>query len=356
MAPANDTVPLVLSATLMAYSDGPGTPADSPYSPLLTGLRTGFIVLTALVIVGGNAFSLTVIRVVDSPRFPPSSKVFLSYVILSDLVYGVFSMIFIAPAALNHWPYGQFLCEASHVVENWICACCVNAAVLVTIDRLLTVLYPLRHATMIPGKWALIIVTAASVIALVLAVSLLTGDVEVAYNNAAVMCLIKWSIGTTPYLIRLVVLGAYTAFIPAGILIGGYAKLYLIARQHACRRAQLQRGAVRASSSRRKILDGPAKGLRALKMCSLIASTFCVAWTPYIAVSFRNYAVKSEAPPLVDFLVNWLCICNSWWDVIIYFLMAKEFRRTALKVVQNCWLKNKPNYSNGLRVSSVAES
>ncbi|XP_038077105.1 beta-4C adrenergic receptor-like [Patiria miniata] len=330
------------NSTEMTYSSEDVPPPDNgPYSPLITGLRTCFVVLTFLLIVAGNIFSLSVMRFVDSPRFPPSSKVFLSNVILSDLVYGIFSLFLIGPAALNFWPYGNFLCVASHVVDSWICACCVNAAVLITIDRLLAVLYPLRHATIIPRRRALAIVAVSTIFALVITLSMFTGAVQVSYNNAAMMCLIKWSIGTSPYLVRLIFFAAYSAVIPAAILIGCYTKLYLVARKHTNRRAKLRtRGTTCRKSSGG---TGPVKGHRALKMCSLIAGTFCIAWTPYFVVSFRSYFLKTEAPPLVDFFINWFCFSNSWWDVIIYFLMAKEFRKTALKVAHKRWLKNNPN-------------
>ncbi|XP_038077103.1 beta-2 adrenergic receptor-like [Patiria miniata] len=327
------------NVTEMTYSSEDVPPDNGPYSPLITGLRTCFVVLTSLLIVTGNIFCLSIMRFVDSSRFPPSSKVFLSYVILSDLVYGIFSLFLVCPAALNFWPYGKFLCVASRFVDSWICSCCVNAAVLITIDRLLAVLYPLRHATIIPRRRAIAIVAVSTIVALVLSLSMFTGAVQVSYNNAAVMCLVKWSIGTSPYLVRLIFFAAYTAVIPAAILIGCYTKLYLVARKHTNRRAKLR---VRAITGR-KSSGGQVKGHRALKMCSLIAGTFCIAWTPYFVVSFRSYVLKTEAPPLVDFFINWFCISNSWWDVIIYFLMAKEFRKTALKVAHKRWLKNNPN-------------
>ncbi|XP_038077102.1 uracil nucleotide/cysteinyl leukotriene receptor-like [Patiria miniata] len=302
---------------------------SSTYNPIQTALRTSFIVLNSLMVIIGNIFSLTVMRYVDSPRFPPSSKAFLCNVIVWDLAHGIFSILYVPPAALNYWPYGQFLCEASGFVLMFINFCCVNAAILITVDRLLAVLYPLRHPIMISTKRALAIIAIAVLFALSASIATFAVSADVAYSNDTVTCFVQWSRVSPANLFRLIVCIGCLLFLPAVILVGCYTKLYLVARKHAKRLAKLRRNA--SACGRNPGLT--VTNSRALRMCLLITATFCIAWTPYAIVSTLNYVTGEDTHPLVDFITCWLCLCNSWWDVIIYFFMAQEFRKTARKLL-----------------------
>ncbi|XP_038078819.1 beta-3 adrenergic receptor-like [Patiria miniata] len=300
--------------------------SENTYNSFQTALRTSFIVVNCLMVIIGNIFSLTVIRFVDSPRFPPSSKAFLCNVIVWDLAYGGISVLYVPPAALNYWPYGHFLCEATGIVMMSINVCCVNAAILITVDRLLAVLYPLRHPILISTKRALVIIGMAVLFALSASTAIYANSGDVAYSNDAVLCNVIWSCVSPANLFRLIVSNGCLLFLPVVVLIGCYTKLYLVARKHAKRLAKLRNNASAFSG-------GTVPNSRALRMCLLITVTFCIAWTPYSVVSTLNYVTKEVSHPLVEFITSWVCLCNSWWDVIIYFFMAQEFRKTARKLL-----------------------
>ncbi|XP_022109009.1 beta-4C adrenergic receptor-like [Acanthaster planci] len=314
-----------------AKSDSQG----SAYGPLVTVLRTFFIALNSLMAITGNAFSLAVMKSVDTPRFPPSSKLFLCNVILSDLAYGAVSVWYVAPSALNYWPYGQFACQLACVCLILANFCCVNAAILITVDRLLAVVYPLHHGIMIPTKRAIMAVVLATFLSVSETVATLANGERISYTNRVVLCTISWDRASPTNLPRLIVYSSCGLFLPAVVLTVCYTKLYLVARRHAQLLAKLRRNPELAIANH-----------RAVKMCALITATFLIAWTPYVIVSFRNYVTREETSPMVEFVTSWVCLCNSWWDVIIYFFMAREFRKTAHKLVCRPWLlrKSQPHH------------
>ena len=334
-------------------------------------LRIIFVICFSIFTICGNILCIKVLK--HTPELHRGTKVFMMSLAMSDLSVGFLGSLSIAPAILGFWPFGKVLCKMSCTLGLAICGCSVLSLCLLTLDRCLAVTQPLRHVSLVTKKRALFLTAFIWILSfgVVIPCSL---DTQVVYNKTAALCLA--SMEDESYLIMVVMMSLFLYFIPMVVMIATYSKLLYISRRHAkqiCVMDSIQIATPRSSvdntgvtqernaaSNQANIqptgLQSPPanksryrqsltslstkygrsmKEWKALKMFCTVTMVFTITWIPYVCTKLISTIRNECTPGWVEFLVQWLALCNSWCNVCIYLLMNLSFRNTAVRLIKS---------------------
>ena len=100
-------------------------------------------------------------------------------------------------------------------------------------------------------------------------------------------------------------------------------KLYIIARQHAVQ--------IEAQRQQFQVCKSDYKG--AVTFC-VVTGAFTLAWVPNLALRFYQslHHEKHSVAPYFLFCVCLFMLCNSWWNVLIYYI-RNSFRSAAKSIL-----------------------
>ncbi len=290
--------------------------------PLITALRTLFIILNSVLIIISNILCILVTK--KSMSMEDATKVFTIALAMTDLSIGVVSMSSVIPSAFNMWPFGSFTCQ---LTSDLFCSQCTLSQIYLSclgVDRLKAVQKPLQYQEIMSKKRAQITVVTTwffitTFYIVIVPYSGYVDNIIYEYRNSMVACTFV-SRKEDMYALLSGLLMVY--FIPVAFVATIYSKLLKVSR------AQIQK-------IRKQIPMGPKPKLQG----SILMFTFAmlgsvVAWTPLTFLVLYESFMEQRAPPYVEFIAIWLPISNSWWNVLIYARSNMSWRETCVKMLR----------------------
>ena len=286
--------------------------------------KTLFLAVTVLLILVGNCFSLRVIQISPSKFMGHASKVFMSSLAVTDLCAGILTVPSVISSAIGYWAFGSFLCKE---IVDWVS--CVGSMSTITlacmgIDRLVAIQKPLRYHQIMTRKRAIIVTVALWIILFVFYSVPSSFHLEVEYRHSMTYCMYKLRSDK----LVLVVLAVLISFvIPTTVATLIYIKLLFVATKHI---SSIKLGIRRL---------GPRPHLRgSILMYVVVFLGTNIAWSPFIALSAYEAWTERRAPAWCEFSAHCLLVSNSWWNIVIYTLTSKIWKKCAIKVLKDiCW-------------------
>lgn len=69
-------------------------------------------------------------------------------------------------------------------------------------------------------------------------------------------------------------------------------------------------------------------------MTFILIILFLVSWTPWICFRLYEQITQQEINyPILQFIISWVGIANSFWKVIIYVTMSRKIRRRVIRML-----------------------
>ncbi|XP_071803679.1 octopamine receptor beta-1R-like [Asterias amurensis] len=283
-------------------------------------LRASYIGIDFILTLFGNILTIIVTRKVE--EFSDSTKIFITSLAVADLGVTVVAVTSFTAEVYGRWPFPEWICQVSFLSFYIFTAVSVIMIVIMTVDRLVAVVKPLRHSLILTKRRS--IVAAVCVwFCCILSASSTTFLNTVEYNECSAICWTKGrSIAQT---IASVMLFYITPLICILIM---NIRLLMIARRHA-----LHFRRVRVAASLPNTADQPkhppprnVRG-KAVGVISLVTLAFALSWSVYqVCLVHSAFSDGSPFPESVEFVAVWLGLTNSWWNVIIYSIMNRNFR------------------------------
>ncbi len=207
------------------------SPNDDDLNLSFVVLRTLFVFLNSTLVISGNIFSLWVLRITRCLFVTESSRVCMYALVMTDLTLGITGVLTIPPAILGRWPYGNIVCIGTTLITFIACNLCVLILVCLSVDRLLSVMYPLRYPVYVTRNKAVILaLTLLLVSTTSTSVVIMTGP-PIDYEDATMMCVPQWE--NRKFLPNVVFQNIISFYTPTLVVIGAYCKMYLITRNLA---------------------------------------------------------------------------------------------------------------------------
>ncbi|XP_004592359.2 5-hydroxytryptamine receptor 6 [Ochotona princeps] len=323
--PANSSAP--------AWGSGP--PAAAGGSGWVAAALCVVIALTAA------ANSLLIALICTQPALRNTSNFFLVSLFTSDLMVG---LVVMPPAMLNalygRWVLARGLCLLWAAFDVMCCSASILNLCLISLDRYLLILSPLRYKLrMTPARALALVLGAWSLAALASFLPLLLGWHELGHVRAPAPGQCRF-LASLPFVL---VASGLTFFLPSGAICFTYCRILLAARRQAAQVASLTSGmasqapetlqvprtprpGVESADSRRLATKHSRKALKASLTLGVLLGLFFVTWLPFFVANIVQAVCSCISASLFDIL-TWLGYCNSTMNPIIYPLFMRDFKR-----------------------------
>ena len=310
-------------------SDGP--PNDHHLNQDNLGLRiVKALVLSVILLTNiiANTLCICVLRRVS--ELNPVTKAFLINMTVSDLGTGLITCTHIIGAIIvNDWPYGQVFCDMMGVCNILFSFTALMSLLNVNLERYLAVMRPFDYHRLITlgrARFTIGTLWATSLIIATLNV-VLPGRVAT-FAPGLHTCTVgpvdleKIDIGGS-FLMCLFII------VPFTITLILFTRLFLLARFHANRIADLERStATVASAQNTKTQTKAFTTFFIMTMCLI----FC--YTPLVISFGYENITREELPLAFVYLAEILTFSNSVSNVIIYYARNSTFRNTAKRLIR----------------------
>ena len=289
------------------------TAVEGPASSIFydQNLQTVFTIVQAaniVLILTLNPLFLTVIyRVAD---LQPATRVFMSFLSLSDLGMGLFALL--PKTICNYWYYVECL-EINSVSLPLVFFCiffilCSHSLVFLTIDRYLIIAHCLQYPHWMTLRRSLVAVACSLVLAIVIPA---TGS-SLRINEIQSIMIFLF-LGTM--LIALVAILALNLHV------------LVIARRQARRIAQENQAAGRG--------NGPPRiSIKAFTTVTCAMVLITLGWFPYIVTVLLSE--KGTYNLISDYFTLTLFCMTNWADGIILYMPNRQFRKVLYKMMSAC--------------------
>ena len=242
----------------------------------------------------------------------------------ADLCIGIFSAIpNVTETMSQRWVLGDFLCTIRGVTDSTFLALNIISLLLLTIDRFIAIVHPLRYPSLMTLKRSKVITALFWVLTFVSTVFFF-GILNKAklYEEPNSKCYFKNSFNYTGICIFTTALS---------IILVLYMYILKVARRQARRIAAQNH------------IGNPPEGQNAPQPIStksattvlIITGALCICWMPQI---IKNVLDSQDITihPSVQIILDTFLFINSWLNVVIYYWRNRELRQALQSLTSSC--------------------
>uniref|UniRef100_A0A4W4FWS9 G-protein coupled receptors family 1 profile domain-containing protein n=1 Tax=Electrophorus electricus TaxID=8005 RepID=A0A4W4FWS9_ELEEL len=268
-----------------------------------------------------------------------TSNCFLVSLFLSDLMV---ALVVMPPAMLNvlcgTWVLSPGFCSV------WLCfdVMCCSASILnlcvISLDRYLLIISPLRYKQRMTPPRALLLVGGAWSLAALTSFLPIEMDWHSLGRSLSLQCRLRV---TLPFALVATFL---TFFLPSTAICFTYCRILLAARRQA-RQVSLNMcpsvSQLSGNSERRLAHRQGKRALKASLTLGVLLGLFFSAWLPFFITNMAQAVCECIPPSLFD-AITWLGYCNSTMNPIIYPLFMRDFKRALGRLLPCCSSSHAP--------------
>ncbi|XP_004687190.1 PREDICTED: somatostatin receptor type 4 [Condylura cristata] len=263
----------------------------------------------------GNA--LVIFVILRYAKMKTATNIYLLNLAIADELF-MLSVPFVASsAALRHWPFGSVLCRAVLGVDGLNMFTSVFCLTVLSVDRYVAVVHPLRAATYRRPSVAKLINVGVWLASLLVTLPIaIFADTRPARGGQAVVCNLHW-----PHPAWSAVFVVYTFLLGflLPVLAIGLCYLLIVGKMRA---VALRAGWQQRRRSEKKIT----------RLVLMVVAVFVLCWMPFYVVQLLNLFVTS-----LDATVNHVSLilsyANSCANPILYGFLSDNFRRSFQRVL-----------------------
>uniref|UniRef100_A0A673JJB8 G-protein coupled receptors family 1 profile domain-containing protein n=1 Tax=Sinocyclocheilus rhinocerous TaxID=307959 RepID=A0A673JJB8_9TELE len=282
--------------------------------------------LIILVTACGNILLIALVFAHRSLRC--TSNCFLVSLFLSDLMV---ALVVMPPAMLNvlcgTWVLAPGFCPV------WLCfdVMCCSASILnlcvISLDRYLFIISPLRYKQHMTPPRALLLVGGAWGLAALTSFLPIKMDWHSLGRTPSMQCRLRV---TLPFALVATFL---TFFLPSTAICFTYCRILLAARRQA---RQVELKYVLSVNSERRLAHRERKrALKASLTLGVLLGHFFSAWLPFFITNMAQAVCECVPPSFFD-AITWLGYCNSTMNPIIYPMFMRDFKRALARLLPCC--------------------
>ncbi|XP_046582894.1 adenosine receptor A3-like [Haliotis rubra] len=273
-------------------------------------------ILMAVVIIGGNV--LTILAVKRTPRLHTVPNMYVVSLAVADLIVGIvlpFYAIKMFPGMENLYNQNKYLCLSHPVLLIVSAGCSIVSMVVISVDRLIYIVRPLRYEYIATARRARIIIGTTW------CGCIFYGTLPLYYNTFdGVKPCELFNILHMEYQLY----GQVTIFCVCCVVAGAsYGYIFKISYHQ--RKAMLDVTRQSIDTDTRAVVSTFKREWPMIKMFVLVFGVFFVCWCPAIVGIVLGNTVGIE-PTTMNLLVL-SCLLNSGMNFIIYGVKNQDFRR-----------------------------
>ncbi|XP_028406893.1 octopamine receptor-like [Dendronephthya gigantea] len=266
----------------------------------------------------GNATMIT--GILTTKRFRNPSHYFLVSLCMSDLLCSVLVMPFgIETAVSGTWENGEATCYFWLIVDMMCCSSSVLNLALISLDKYLSIINPLRYAEFQTPRNALLMIAFVWLESMITASVPLFGFWQMKNHSEVHVCVFSWFFPPKYYIFVLSV----------NLLLPFVAMLYVYGRIYVTARRQLHRISILfVTQNQSNMATKIIKQNKASRKLGMLLGVFVICWSPYLTLTFYlQFCTLCRIHPFVVDIVTWLAWSNSSYNPILYSWFNREYRQ-----------------------------
>ncbi|XP_015205509.1 5-hydroxytryptamine receptor 4 isoform X2 [Lepisosteus oculatus] len=318
--------------------------ALSSYSVVERIVLITFLSLVMLMTVLGNLLVMVAVCK-DRQLRKIKTNYFIVSLAFADLLVSVLVMPFGAIELIHqNWIYGETFCLVRTSLDVLLTTASILHLCCISLDRYYAIccqplvyrnkMTPMRVALMLGGCW--VIPTFISFLPIMqgwnsIGINDLIEQRKFSGEANATLCVFMVN---KPYALTCSVVAFY---IPLGLMVLAYQRIYVTAREHARQIGMLQR-AGGANSGASDSADHQRNHrmrteTKAAKTLCIIMGCFCLCWAPFFITNVVDPFIDYTVPEKLWTACLWLGYINSMLNPFLYAFLNKSFRRAFLIIL-----------------------
>ncbi|XP_005391652.1 PREDICTED: somatostatin receptor type 5 [Chinchilla lanigera] len=309
-----------------SWNTSAASPGDNHNGTLVgaapsAGARAVLVPLLYLLVctvgLGGNG--LVIYVVLRHAKMKTVTNVYILNLAVADVLLMLGLPFLATQNAVSYWPFGPFLCRLVMTLDGINQFTSIFCLTVMSIDRYLAVVHPLRSARWRRPRVAKLTSAAVWAFSLLMSLPLLVfSDVQEGWGT----CNLSWPEPA----------GLWSAaFITYTSVLGFFGPLLVICLCYLLIVVKVKAVGVRAGSSR-----GRRSERRVTRMVVVVVLVFVGCWLPFFIVNIVNLAFTLPEEPAsasLYFFVVVLSYANSCANPLLYGFLSDNFRQSFRKVL-----------------------
>ncbi|XP_072051621.1 histamine H2 receptor-like [Amphiura filiformis] len=289
-------------------------------TPLVLLLFKSTIAVTSLL---ANSLCLVVLRRVR--ELNPVTKAFMVNMTISDLCIDIFICgPAIGAIIQGSWPYGEIICNVQSICNIVFITASMTSLLILNLERYIAVTRSFDHPHLVtlPRAYATIFLVWIVSCSMGTLAAVLPGRFA-SYLPEFHTCVFGPKDTNKMDIIGIVEMCLFVILITITLIL--FVQLFLIARLHAKRIADLARATRMDDKTQRK------------SFITFFLMTICLAvcYTPLgISICYEN--IRKELPVVFVYIADLLYVSNGVLNVMIYYARNAIFRQTTMRLFREC--------------------
>ncbi|XP_061099523.1 trace amine-associated receptor 13c-like [Conger conger] len=292
-----------------------------------------FFVTGIMLTVLGNLF--VIISITHFKKLHTPTNILVMSLAVADLLLGVLVMPFsMIRSVENCWYFGEVFCSVHSSFDMFLATASIFHLISIAIDRYEAVCNPLRYSTRITIPIAFFMVALSWVFAGAYSYGLLFSKANVKGLEDYIESIHCFG-SCYPFVLSFNALWGVldtmiAFFVPCFIMMGLYAKIFFVAREHARRIGDMNRNMPANEENKNKLSQRSEQ--KASKTLAIVMGVFILCWLPFFMNSLIDPYTTFSTVSIVSDVFVWLGYFNSTLNPIIYALFYPWFQKT-LKLI-----------------------
>ncbi|XP_055876115.1 rhodopsin, GQ-coupled-like [Biomphalaria glabrata] len=287
------------------------------------------VALLAILAICGNILVLCTYGRYASLR--TSSNLFVINLTVADMFMSSIDFPILSAMSFNGcWMLGLTGCQIYGVSSAISSLVSINTLAMISFDRYIVVVHRLSPLHRLAKSTTGTIIVTIWILSIIWSVLPLTGIGSYRLEGMGTSCTFNYVDRRPPHLWYFLTLVAFNFFIPLGLIIFSYWRILISIRQIKKELKTLQGGCSITLLHRVETQAEIKTAITAL----FIIGTFCLAWTPYVAVAFLGlFGPEGVITPLISMFPNLLAKISTAANPILYSIGHPEVRKKMRKLL-----------------------
>ncbi|XP_074844551.1 somatostatin receptor type 4 [Carettochelys insculpta] len=265
--------------------------------------------------------SLVIFVILRYAKMKTATNIYLLNLAIADELF-MLSIPFVATsAALHHWPFGRALCRTVLGVDGLNMFTSVFCLTVLSLDRYIAVVHPLRAATYRRPRVAKMVNGGVWLVSLLVASPIpIFAGTATTHDGRAVACNLLWPspAWSAAFVIYTTVLGF---LLP--VLAMSLCYLLIVGKMRAV--------AERVGWQQRRRSEG-----KLTRLVLIVVAMFVLCWMPFYVVQLVNLLLPGHLDATVNNASLILSYSNSCANPILYGFLSENFRHSFHGVLRRC--------------------
>ncbi|OCT79272.1 hypothetical protein XELAEV_18026082mg [Xenopus laevis] len=300
---------------------------NSTSAPLENEKNVSMIVIqfiyAIVCLIGLIGNSMVIFVILRYAKMKTATNIYILNLAIADELFMLSVPFLAASAALQHWPFGSGMCRTVLSVDGINMFTSVFCLTVLSVDRYVAVVHPLRAARYRRPTVAKMINICVWIVSLLVISPILIFADTMPSKDGVVVCNLMW-----PHQTWSAVFVIYT------FLLGFFLPVVAICLCYILIIVKMRAVALKAGWQQRKKSEK-----KITRMVLMVVTVFVICWMPFYIVQLLNLFL-----PHMDATINHISLilsyANSCANPILYGFFSDNFKRSFQRIVCFRWLEN----------------